>query len=157
MPTADQETNATPQPVAFVANRFPSQAELDITATTNWLPLSQAALSLDDWGTLQGATLVERLRTVNGRALDCQAHLGRLASSAQVLGIEMPKYLTCKLIEQCIARNRLVYPGIDFGIVVLLTPGHTSDRPWDDFQRSLCTQRHLTGRSYRTGISMVSH
>ncbi|MGN6133125.1 MAG: aminotransferase class IV [Aureliella sp.] len=100
-----------------------------------WKPLDETALTLDDWGHLQGATLVERMRTVAGRPLDVEGHLQRLRASAEVLRITWPEHLTASLIEQCADRNRAAHRKSktgalrDFGVVVLLTPGRASSGP----------------------------
>ena len=99
-----------------------------------WAPLDETSMALDDWGLLQGATLVERMRTVAGRPLDAAEHLDRLRSSAKVLGIHWPESLNDSLVEQCVARNESAHRGVDgrsrdFGVVVLLTPGRAGAAP----------------------------
>lgn len=99
-----------------------------------WAPLQQTALALDDWGFVQGATLVERMRTVHGQPLDVEGHLERLRASANAVGIRWPASLAAALIEQCAERNRGAHCAAggrprDFAVVVLLTPGRASDGP----------------------------
>jgi branched-chain amino acid aminotransferase len=95
-----------------------------------WRPLTDIALPLDDWGTLQGATLVERLRTVNGQPLDAAGHLARLQASCRVLNIDWPSCLDdASLIHECIDRNRELHAHPDFSIVILLTPGRAQPHP----------------------------
>lgn len=94
-----------------------------------WGPLEDANLALDDWGFVQGATLVERLRTVKGMPLDADGHLERLQNSARLLGIQWPAALDHRLIEQCIERNRAAHSGPDLAVVMLLTPGRASHGP----------------------------
>ncbi len=124
----------------------------------SWKPSDQVALTLDDWGSLQGATLVERLRTVNGRGLDIDGHLDRLASSAQIVGIQWPADLAIQLVEECIERNRNSHSTGDFAVVILLTPGragvgtpganptliiHTSDLNWKSLAQWYEHGQHL--------------
>ena len=99
-----------------------------------WAPTEETALALDDWGHVQGATLVERLRTVNGRPLDLSEHLDRLRSSAATLAIRWPAVLDSSLVDDCIERNRAAHAHgpfgqCDFGVVILLTPGRASSGP----------------------------
>ncbi|MCC6507944.1 MAG: aminotransferase class IV [Pirellulaceae bacterium] len=91
----------------------------------HWTPLASVSLSLEDWGLVQGATLVERLRTVGGKPLDVGPHLDRLRDSAKVLGIQWPDCLTESLVMECVERNRPAHTAEDFAIVILLTPGRT--------------------------------
>ena len=103
-----------------------------------WTAIEQTALALDDWGHVQGATLVERMRTVNGRPLDIEGHLTRLRKSAAVLGIHWPVILDTTLVEECISRNRAAHSSgrsteRDFGVVILVTPGRASAGPAGHF------------------------
>lgn len=94
-----------------------------------WGTLDDAKLALDDWGFVQGATLVERLRTIKGVPLDADEHLERLQNSASVLGIQWPSVLDRGLIEQCIERNSASHAAPDLAVVILLTPGRASRGP----------------------------
>lgn len=94
-----------------------------------WGPLDDANLALDDWGFVQGATLVERLRTVNGVPLDVEEHLERLRKNADVLGIQWPRALDRALVEQTIERNSAAHAAPDVAVVILLTPGRASRGP----------------------------
>lgn len=89
-----------------------------------WVPEDRASLALDDWGLLQGAVVVERLRTCNLKALDLDDHLQRLCNSCALLGIAIPKHWRlAEVIEQCAHRHTAYYDQQDFSIVVLVTPG----------------------------------
>lgn len=92
-----------------------------------WLPFEQVYFSLDDWGVLQGATIVDRLRTINSSPLDVSLHLARLKSNCSEMGID------CSELEQlgdviidCARHNQSRLAEKDFSIVVLITPGLTS-------------------------------
>ncbi len=98
-------------------------------ARPRWIPATSASLSLDDWGALQGATLVERLRTVGGQPLDVEPHLLRLRQSAEVLGIRWPDYLSGDLVAACVEANRPAHAHVDFSVVILLTPGRAHAGP----------------------------
>lgn len=106
-----------------------SNAERLAYSNDRWLPADSVGLGLDDWGNLQGAVLVERLRTVCGKPLDIAGHLERLKRGADVLGIRFPNTLNSALVHECVERNRHAHAFEDFSVVILLTPGKTADRP----------------------------
>lgn len=92
-----------------------------------WVPQQEAVLHLDDLGLLQGASVVDRMRTCNGELLDLDEHVHRFVSGCRQLGIEIGSaQAVAELITQCAAKNATVYPGTDFSIVTLATPGRTS-------------------------------
>ena len=92
-----------------------------------WLPLSEVHLALDDWGVLQGATIVDRLRTIDSRPLDVPLHLQRLRANCKTLGIETPELDQLDdVIVECAHHNQSRLADRDFSIVVLVTPGRTS-------------------------------
>lgn len=93
-----------------------------------WQSLENVSIGLDDMGFVQGATLVERLRTVKGAPLDTQEHLDRLQSSAHLLGIAWPNELCVASIVDCVSKNRPAHEFEDFSIVVLLTPGRSGSQ-----------------------------
>lgn len=92
-----------------------------------WLPTDQLHLSLDDWGVLQGAIIVDRLRTVAHHPLDLPRHLQRLADHCAEVGIRAEIDLLATTLETCAARNRHFFNDQDFSLVVLCTPGSSSD------------------------------
>lgn len=92
-----------------------------------WLPLEQVQLSLNDWGVLQGAVIVDRLRTIDSVPLDIPLHLARLKSNCTSIGID------CSQLDQlgdviidCARHNQSRLADRDFAIVVLVTPGLSS-------------------------------
>ncbi len=128
-PSSIEPNYSTGHRTAFSAVGIPADKPLGEVGTHRWRPAADVSLSLEDLGSLQGATLVERLRTVAGRPLDVEEHLTRLRESAEHLSIQWPRYLNAALIEECVARNRAVHAAPDFGVVVLLTPGLARNRP----------------------------
>ncbi len=89
-----------------------------------WLPLEQVHLELNDWGVLQGATVVDRLRTINSEPLDLQLHFDRLVANCESIGIEVETLDELPdVIVQCALHNRSRLADRDFSIVVLVTPG----------------------------------
>jgi branched-chain amino acid aminotransferase len=92
----------------------------------SWLPLCELAWGVTDLGTTQGAMLVERLRTFDGRLVDVDEHLTRLAFGAKQLGISWPPPGADfqRLCEELVHRNReLIIQESDVGLVILLSPG----------------------------------
>ncbi len=89
-----------------------------------WLPIHQVHLSLDDWGVLQGAMIVDRLRTINAMPLDVELHVARLKSNCAYVGIPSEELGSiANTIHECAKHNHSRVPDRDFSIVVLVTPG----------------------------------
>ena len=89
-----------------------------------WLPLAEVQLALDDWGVLQGATIVDRLRTIDGLPLDVSLHVDRLMCNCQSIGIDSPELKQLgDIIVECALHNQSRLADKDFSIVVLVTPG----------------------------------
>ena len=92
-----------------------------------WLPLEQVSLTLDDWGMIQGAVIVDRLRTLDTRPLDVALHLARLKSNCESIGIDSAELDQLgDVIVECARHNQSRLADRDFSIVVLVTPGLTS-------------------------------
>ena len=94
--------------------------------------LSQLSWSVNDFGTLFGAILVERFRTYGGRLLDLSDHRNRLLYGAKTLNIETTEF-EARLESECqqlIEFNKeLVEAAGDVSVVLLLSPGEfTADR-----------------------------
>ena len=119
-----------------------------------WRPLESLSLQLLDRGVLQGAVLVERLRTCNGQPLDVSAHVERLLQGCQHLGICFPfNWDIGDAIQKCADKQQSqasqspkssLSTG-DFGLVIVATPGvigaseptliiHPDDLPWPRLQ-----------------------
>jgi branched-subunit amino acid aminotransferase/4-amino-4-deoxychorismate lyase len=91
-----------------------------------FLPASQLAVPVWDTGFVQGVTVAEQLRTFDGRLFRLEDHLGRLRSSLEMVGIELPVPLDelGRLAVDLAARNhRLLAPGDDLGLSLFVTPG----------------------------------
>ncbi len=129
LPSSIESQLAAGHRTAFSAVGIPATEQLDQIGCHRWRPSADVSLSLEDWGSLQGATLVERLRTINGEPLDVDEHLDRLRDSAGELRIQWPSYLKAELVRQCATRNAAVHAAPDFGIVILLTPGLIRRQP----------------------------
>ncbi len=93
-----------------------------------WLPSEQVHLALDDWGFVQGAVIVDRLRTCNAVPLDVRSHVDRFLHSCAAVGIQLPAGQDLEsLVGQCADRNRGAFEGQDFSIVLVATPGRVGD------------------------------
>lgn len=90
-----------------------------------WISKSQVHLGLDDWGFLQGAVVVDRLRTLAHLPLDVEPHVARFLEGCRGLGIRLPQTESslAGIVNECAIRNRQVYQERDFCIVLLATPG----------------------------------
>ncbi len=106
-----------------------------------WEPIDRAALTHDDLGALQGAVIVERLRTVGGRLLDVELHLERFATGIAHIGVELLSGWDVPSIVQQVAERALASLGSDVSVVIVATPGriggesptlviHSSPMPW---------------------------
>lgn len=90
----------------------------------HWLPSSQLALPMDDCGLLQGAIVVERLRTYGGELFETAAHLQRLDTGTQALQLSVDPAWLGRLIDQWQAKNeRWIHKQREVGLTILVTPG----------------------------------
>lgn len=83
-----------------------------------FLPLSQATLSVQDLSILRGYGVFDFLRTYNGQPFKLTEHLQRLARSARLIELELPGPLAEleQIVRQTLARNDL--PEANIRIVV---------------------------------------
>jgi branched-chain amino acid aminotransferase len=89
-----------------------------------WIPASAAAVPLDDAGFVLGATVAEQLRTFAGKLFRLEDHLARLHDSLRIVGVELPGPPLGEVAEELVARNhRLLEPGDDMGLSMVVTPG----------------------------------
>lgn len=92
-----------------------------------WRPHNEVSIALDDVGFLQGATVVDRLRTINHQAWDADGHVDRFCEHCRSLGIGCPAASEVQQrIQECVIQNRQAYEREDFSIVLLATPGRRS-------------------------------
>ncbi len=93
-----------------------------------WVPRQDIGIALDDYGFLQGAIVVDRLRTICLRPLHLEDHVRRFLLSSQATGIHAGEFSDlCAVIEECIERNTDFHEGVDFSVVMLATPGLQPD------------------------------
>ena len=96
------------------------------------LPADRASVSVFDLGFVQGATIVERLRTFNRRPFLLDQHLDRLRLSLDQTGVADPKIVDVlpSVIDEVMAWNADSIPDWDdFAIVILVTPGKIREKP----------------------------
>jgi branched-chain amino acid aminotransferase len=95
-----------------------------------WLSASELAIPVGDLGFLLGATVVERLRTFNGRPFRVEEHLARLHRSLEIVGWDAAA-LTTQVRNALAAftdlNAELMTPGGDWNIAAFITPGATPD------------------------------
>ena len=92
--------------------------------TDGWVPRRLATIALDDVGFLQGAIVVDRLRTCRSVPLDIAAHVSRFESGCRELGIRLSGDIAISsIIEQCASRNVGHYLGQELAVVLIATPG----------------------------------
>ena len=122
-----------------------------------WRPTHECGLPLDDLGLMQGAVIVDRLRTVRGTALDADAHVERFLTNCHCIGIaNMPDADQLRsTLEQCLVQNRFFFEVQDGSIVLLATPGSLHSRlptwivqptaiPWKRMQNHYASGQKLT-------------
>jgi branched-chain amino acid aminotransferase len=91
-----------------------------------WVPAREAKVSVHDSGFIQGTTVAERLRTFRGKLFHPDHHLGRLAKSLAIIGVDLPLAMTdlSQIAQELAQRNHaLLDPGDDLGMVLFVTPG----------------------------------
>lgn len=99
-------------PIAYLNGRF--------------LPAAEAQVALDDVGFVHGATVVERLRTFQGRLFRLPEHLARLRRSLEIVGVEnVPTDGELSLAAEKVTHenSRLLANGDELGLVIFVTPG----------------------------------
>jgi branched-chain amino acid aminotransferase len=91
-----------------------------------YLPLSRAALPIDDAGFAVGATVTEQLRTFNGRLYRVERHLQRLKHSLEICDLTPPISIEQfgEIGAELVRRNYpLLATGNDLGLSIFVTPG----------------------------------
>lgn len=71
------------------------------------IPRSQASISVLDYGFLYGYGIFETMRAYNGKVFRLDKHLGRLALSAEVLGISVNEAILEKAVYKTLRANAL--------------------------------------------------
>jgi branched-chain amino acid aminotransferase len=91
-----------------------------------WIAASAAAVSVADTGFVLGATVAEQVRTFGGELFRLEDHLARLERSLRIVGLEPEEGIEGlgAIARELVSRNhRLLVPGDDLGLSILVTPG----------------------------------
>jgi branched-subunit amino acid aminotransferase/4-amino-4-deoxychorismate lyase len=91
-----------------------------------WIPQSQAVISVTDGGFVQGVTVAEQLRTFNGQLFELPRHIRRLARSLEIVGIDPGigwDEFEARARELAARNHALLAPGDDLGLSMFVTPG----------------------------------
>ena len=91
-----------------------------------WVPRSTLSLPITDAGVMLGATVVEQLRTFDGRLFRYAEHLSRLGRSLKIAGIDAGLSINeiGKIGSDLVARNhQFLGKGDDLGLTIFITPG----------------------------------
>lgn len=143
------------EPIAYLNGQF--------------VPISQAVLSVFDLGVVAGASVTEMARTFRHVPFRLREHLVRLAHSLGVLGIK-PGFTQAKLesiCEKVVSENaRLIPSAHDLGLVVFVTAGQNLTylgRSGIELARtpSVCVHTfplpfELWADTYETGLHLVT-
>lgn len=104
----------------------PEHQRYAFTSQQGWVPHKKAAISIDDYGFMQGATIVDRMRTCAGTLLDFSLHYQRFLHSCDAIGIPTDSFEQDafeRLANECVSRNRDVFNEQDFSVAMVATPG----------------------------------
>lgn len=110
----------------------PSEENAERLAFCNgeWIESTELQIPFDDLGFLQGATVVERLRTFGHRVFCAEQHLRRLRRSLEIVGWDVDGIsgTIAEAIDQLLAKNKAAFrAGDDWTIVAVATPGKSPD------------------------------
>jgi branched-chain amino acid aminotransferase len=119
-----------------------------------WIPASEAAISVGDAGFVQGTAVAEQLRTFGGKVFRLGEHLGRLAHSLEIIGVDpgMSFDDIGGIGEELVARNHaLLAPGDDLGLSIVVTPG-----AYSTFATAASTQPTVCLHTYRLPFQLFA-
>lgn len=112
------------------ANRFAfsmtSAPEPTAYLNGDYVPLSEARVSVFDLGLVQGAGVTEMVRTFAHRPFRLDEHLRRLHRSVRAVGFPLelrPEDLRSVVLELVERNGRLIPETHDLGVVAFVTPG----------------------------------
>ena len=134
-----------------------------------WVPESEAKVSIYDLSVMQAAAAFEMTRSFGGRTFRLREHLVRLKESCQLLHIDCPWTIE-ELTEVCwetIERNRMILmPDDEHRLLITVSPGaapiyrqiagvqHASWLCVSDFPLRFTVQG--MGQSYITGVKLAT-
>jgi branched-chain amino acid aminotransferase len=130
-----------------------------------WIPATAAAVPVGDAGFVLGVTVAEQLRTFAGKLFHLDDHLGRLARSLEIVGVEpgMNSDELGRIARELAARNHAcLAPGDDLRLSVVVTPGgHPAYGATAAGRPTVCLHTHplpfhLWAKKYRQGQALAS-
>ena len=110
----------------------PNPSPLVAWKNGHWLPLDQASPSLADTGWVQGVTVVDVLRTVQGEPFLLDRHLDRFFRDCKSLAIETRwnRETMAEVVYQLLVKNKVgPNPHRAWSIILLATPGPLPTTP----------------------------
>ncbi|HBJ38120.1 MAG TPA: hypothetical protein DDZ51_25865, partial [Planctomycetaceae bacterium] len=123
--------------IAWASSRFThtivcasqQKSDAEYQAQSQWMPLGQLGIGVNDVGFRQSVVGVERLRTYDGCVLELKQHLIRYRRTLDFLAIDLhvDEATIGQRIGELIDRNKAWCDREkDFGITMLATPGERS-------------------------------
>lgn len=105
-----------------------TSAEPWVYRNGQWIPQSQASIAINDFGFLQGATITDLVRTIQGKAYLAKDHILRFLETGNETGIlpmgTISPEALFEVIENLISRNLPIAPvASELAIVMIATPG----------------------------------
>ena len=133
---------------------------MEVFVNGQFLPTSQATVSVQDRGLLYGDGLFETMRAEAGRPLWLERHLTRLGQSAAALNITLPHDFPWKIkIRELLQRNNLGHNLAAVKILITRGENATLGLPQTDQPTIIMYARKYTPPSneeYRTGWPVIS-
>lgn len=90
--------------------------ELQVYINGEYVDRSKATVSVFDHGFLYGDGVFEGIRIYNGRAFALREHVQRLFESARAIHLEIPmtREEVTEAIQECVAKNVAIDPGVNY-------------------------------------------
>ena len=130
-----------------------------------FIPASQASISLIDTGFVQGAAVAEQLRTFHGKLFHVEDHVARLEVSLRLLDLD-PEVTLDRFAaiakELCDHNHAILAAGDDLGLSMVVTPGPYAGYGGETRARpTVCLHTYPLpfwswAEKYRTGQSLVT-
>jgi len=124
-----------------------------------WVPNSEISIPLDDLGFSMGITVVERLRTFEGKLFETEKHLTRLRHSLNFMGWDETSLCmdVAEALDGFIERNRsIIDEGDDWSVTAFVTPGKLASAA----KPTVCVHGlpipfHNWAHKFKTGLDAV--
>ena len=124
-----------------------------------WVPATSLCVSVEDLGFLMGVTVVERLRTFQGKMFRQEDHIERLRRSLEIVGWQVDVIVAevSVAIDEFMTRNEAqLIQGDDWFVVAYVTPGSKPNAQ----EPTVCVHGGPLlfsnwSASFRTGVKLV--